>query len=519
VITQTDRINAKVNAVFSIIAGVFFTLIVALVVFGQSAFSFAYPRASLLSNLALLPLLLAASFLFVWLRRRFAGRPSAPERWRRFLAVYFIALLALQTIVTRSLWFYPGWDVQSVREAALRLAQGEPVLNGEYFRMCPNNAFLTFLLAVPLWAAGRLGLAVPYAVLPYASTWLVSLSCIVCELCVCKLTQSRFARLGALLLMTVWIGFTLTNVVPYTDTFSILFPVTAFYVYLSRMRSFPKWLLITLLCFFGANVKPTVLIFEIALILLSAFRVFPLSAMTRKRWLRAGAVVLAIVLGAVPMRLLHDASIRYLAGSATPQEQLSETHYLMIGMNDDSYGGHSDEDLAFSTSFATLAERQAANLQVVLERVNARGFLGNVRFLAIKAYKAFSDGTLAAGHSYLILQRPVRTDAFSVTLRKFYQYNSRENILASTVQQGVWLVILLLCLAAFLRKSRRSRVTALLGFTLLGVGGYQLLFEVWPRYLFLYAPFFIITASIGLDGLRWPLRWKTVKAAAPVAKA
>ena len=40
---------------------------------------------------------------------------------------------------------------------------------------------------------------------------------------------------------------------------------------------------------------------------------------------------------------------------------------------------------------------------------------------------------------------------------------------------------------------------ALLALTLLGVTAYLLLFEVWPRYLFLYAPFFILLASMALD--------------------
>ena len=35
--------------------------------------------------------------------------------------------------------------------------------------------------------------------------------------------------------------------------------------------------------------------------------------------------------------------------------------------------------------------------------------------------------------------------------------------------------------------------------TLIGLTAYLLLFEVWPRYLFLYAPFFVILSSLAFD--------------------
>ena len=34
---------------------------------------------------------------------------------------------------------------------------------------------------------------------------------------------------------------------------------------------------------------------------------------------------------------------------------------------------------------------------------------------------------------------------------------------------------------------------------MIGLTAYLLLFEVWPRYLFLYAPFFVILASLAFD--------------------
>lgn len=66
------------------------------------------------------------------------------------------------------------------------------------------------------------------------------------------------------------------------------------------------------------------------------------------------------------------------------------------------------------------------------------------------------------------------------------------------IAQWLWLMILALCAFTVLRQYEKT-VVALLALTLLGATAYLLLFEVWPRYLFLYAPFFVILASLALD--------------------
>ena len=67
-----------------------------------------------------------------------------------------------------------------------------------------------------------------------------------------------------------------------------------------------------------------------------------------------------------------------------------------------------------------------------------------------------------------------------------------------TLYQGVWLGVLTLCAVAAFRQ-RRNPTAALLCLTLVGLTAYLLLFEVWPRYLFLYAPFFVILGSLALE--------------------
>lgn len=136
--------------------------------------------------------------------------------------------------------------------------------------------------------------------------------------------------------------------------------------------------------------------------------------------------------------------------------------------------------------------------------MSGRNALENLYFFTVKAYKAFSDGTFAANQSYLMLDTPTRTDAFGKLAQQVFYRRGSLNPLHTTLLQGVWLVVLLLCVAALLGRRRREPATAVLGLTVMGVGAYLLLFEVWPRYLYLYAPLFVVLAAVGLDSLRWP---------------
>ena len=486
------------------LAGLFFLLVLGLMLFAQGRLSAYYAQPYLLANVVLLPIALLLTAAAATLRR-FAGTAPRHMRWGVLLAVYFALLLVAQLVFTRSVWYKPGFDVINVYQDAQRLAEGRRV-GSVYYNLCPNNAPLTVLLSVPLWVALQLKLAVPYAVLPYLGAVMANLSLLLAMLCIGKLTQSRFARVVSLALGTVWITFSMLTTVPYTDIFAIVFPVLALYLYVSDLRTLPKWFLISLTLFFGASIKPTVLIFMIALVLANALRLLLAARPFKQVAGRAGAVLLAILLGAAPGLVWQNLSTAYLAGSASPQGQLSETHYLMLGMNGDTFGGHSPDDVTFSTSFATLAERRNANLERAWQRVSGRSLAENVAFFATKAYKAFSDGMFAANSSFLVLEVSPRTDALSTFLRSLMYRNGQLHPWLVTLEQGVWLIVLSMGIFALFGRARRQHIAALLGLTLLGAGLYLLLIEVWPRYIYIYSPFFLVLAALGLEKLRFGKR-------------
>lgn len=473
---------------------VMMAVIVALLVLMQGAFGFAYEGKSLLGNAPLWAGAMCAIALLFFMRSREKG----DEKQRLWLMRgLFLGVLAVQFLVARCCWTHLGWDPGEVHRAAEDIARGLPVSNSEYFRLCPNNAPLTLLLVPPLWAAVKVGLGVPYVALPYVDAVILNLTAYLATRCVYRLTRSRTARWFALALSVGWIALSPYILYPYTDVYVILFPLLTLWVWLFDTKPLRKWLLISLLSFIGYAVKPTALIVFIALVLLEALR-FLAGRLTPARLRRAGAILCVVVIGALPGLAFQKLSIKALTGTAKPEAQLSLTHYLMLGMNGATYGGHSDGDVDFSKSYATLEERQAANLQKARERLTGRSLTENLRFFAIKAYKAYADGSFAAHGSFIHVEIPKRTDGLSTFLRSLYMKKSAYGAHCTTIAQFAWLGVLTLCACAAVAQRRRP-VVAVLCLTLIGLTMYLLLFEVWPRYLFLYAPFFVILSALAFD--------------------
>lgn len=476
-----------------LVTGVLFITILGLLVLGQDLLSPYYTAGfSFVSNDLLWAGALVVCGVLIWLNVRL-GEKSAGRTERWIIRGLFLITLAIQFLIARCCWFHMGWDAQKVHMTAEELARGVALTDPDYFRACSNNAPLALLQAVPLWAAVRIGLGVPYVVLPYIDAVFLNLSAYLCVLCVQELTQSRVARLFALVLSIGWIALSPYILYPYTDTFAILFPVLCLYIWLKCSKAVLKWLLISFFAFAGACVKPTVLIVFIALIALEICT--GLKNLRCVYWKRTLAVTAAIVIAALPGLWFQSFAVEFITGTATPEEQMSATHYLMLGMNDKTFGGHSPEDVAYTQSFETLQEKQRAQLQMTWKRIADRGLAGNLRFFAIKAYKAYADGSFAAHSSFLQLEVPKRSDGLSTLMRNFYLKNGSYILPCHTLIQGLWLGVLTLCaLAAF--RCRRHPLLSPVCLTLAGLTAYLLLFEVWPRYLFLYAPFFVILSSM-----------------------
>lgn len=485
----------KWYAVCCAAAGLIFAGLLVLLLFGEKPFARVYTTRSLWKNWQLLPFSALGAGCLWWLNARETGsRKPLNKSW---IAVYFAGLLALQTVILHSVWFYSGLDAQIVYHTAEELVQGiRPLEWTWYFEAFPNNAFVTAGYALLLKLGYAVGLAVPYILLVYLNGVALNLAALFAFLCVEELTQSRTARWFALALCTLWIGLSPHIMYVYTDALAAPFPVLALYCLLKVKKPWLKWGLFTLVSFVGFAIKPTAVILWIAGVMVSA-GAWLLGGWKNSGWRRPVMIACAVIIGILPGMALQKASLYWITGSTSTEKSVVPTHYFMMGMRSGTYGGYSETDTQFTIGIESKEERTRLTLEEAIRRIESRTVSENANLLIGKAYKAYADGTFGSNYGLPTAEVPRKTDAISLFWRSVFHTRGAYNPIHNTIGQGVWLALLGLSAAGFLRRRREAEM-AVIGLAHCGLLLYQLLGETAPRYLFLYAPLFAVGAAAAL---------------------
>jgi len=177
----------------------------------------------------------------------------------------------------------------------------------------------------------------------------------------------------------------------------------------------------------------------------------------------------------------------------------------MMGLNAERSGVFEEEDVLYSNSFQTKAERQRANVQVIKERLNNYGPLGFIKLLVNKALINFNDGSFAwevEGNFYKELL-PDNNKIFAPIFMNYYSsYEDYDNTVFKQIVQSLWLWVLIFSLGFIIPLQKNNLIyfsidnvvyLSIIGFVL-----FVMIFEARARYLFVFAPIFIICAFIGL---------------------
>lgn len=180
------------------------------------------------------------------------------------------------------------------------------------------------------------------------------------------------------------------------------------------------------------------------------------------------------------------------------------THFVMMGLNNERDGVYNGKDVEYSASFVTSSERKKANIEVIKERLNNFGILNYMKFLSKKALVNYGDGTFAwgvEGNFYKKLY-PDKNSWISPMLKSFF-YSGRKNYdKTSTFQQAIWIGVIVSMLGLlFIKQCCMNNKIAVLMLSILGLTVFELLFESRARYLYIYAPIYIILSILGLKNV------------------
>ncbi len=433
-------------------------------------------------------------------------RIGHPVLW--ILAGYLV-LGVLQLLLVRAVYFYTSWDVGGLRESVENLLQGVPLQETgavHDYSVYPNNLLLFYLFTLIERAGRFFGMEEPYNLCVYLSCVCVDLACFLGQLTVNRLVRTPGVRALYAVVGTVFILFSPWIMIPYSDTYGMLFVALGCFGIVCLRESRIRWFVVAFAGFVGYGIKPSG-IFPLfaAWLIYGVSYLFTIRENFREflRLLTATAVF-GIVSVLLPLWIQYACSL-----PLEPQLRMPYSHWLMMGFNETMKGGYTHDDFLYSQSFPDVESRTEGTLERFLERVEDMADRGTLLyFLKEKALVNFNDGAFAWGEEggFFLWQVEHDNRLYSLFLRAAVPEGTWGSdgayfALHKTVRQGIWLAVLLGIAFAALEGREHTREKACLMTAVCGLFLFVMLFEARARYLFLYTPVFLALSVCGCDAL------------------
>lgn len=428
-------------------------------------------------------------------------------RRRLWVALFLLCLLPLQAVVAHAAYYQPGWDVSILTEGGYWLARNEGMVDPIYFAQYPNNVPLLMV-----WAyVTKLVLAFGGMDFLFAEIVLCLVLINVSVLLVYFLAE-RFCgapiALTALCFCVPFLCFAPWIVIPYSDSFTIPFPILAFWLWIKAgdtavfMRRVACYAACGLVIGIGYCFKPTVFLVAVAFVITDLLR-------RRNKQTLLSLVALAFVLSCV---MLANSALcrRILYASGVTEEQIQTysfpaAHFFNMGLSESTnsvtggiaYGKWCAEDIETAGSVYTSKEKTQVTLRAASEKLAEMGPLGYLSYLNKKLRWVLGDGTM-----YFNGESPVY-DCFQSTphaqfFQQFWWRGGRFYGVTAHILQGIWMLTLGLCaLPLFCRhQPYAARWLAGLRLCVCGIIVFIALFEGRSRYLTNYLPLFMLLAAV-----------------------
>lgn len=492
-----------------------YTLILILVVFFRNTMQYVWDMEN--KNLPvpqwvllLLGVAITAGMVFLcfkyreWLGawcRKYAGAAAAAGT---------VLLFFVQLYISSLIYFSPGWDSGLLVDFAQHMENGTlgEIMDdvSGYFSLAPNNILLTLIFQQLIHFSRMTGIFAENGGL----MMLIMIQCVISSVtvylvyrCVLKTTESRTAAFAGWFAAAFFVGLSAWMVFPYSDATGMLFPICNLSVYLLWEKKYlpVKWMVMSVITVFGYFIKPQTVIVFLAILIVEGLRWCREKNRCRVRLLCIAAALLAV--GST-----YTVCGKAMEGFKTEigfdeEKSLGILHYMMLGLNEENAGMYSFTDVEYSMSFETKEERDNANLSKIKERITQYGAAGLLKHWQKKMTANYGDGTFGWGGQeggFYIEIYPEKNLPLSWFLRSVYYSGGEFFAGYFTVRQMVWLVILLLMGGAAWRKGTRAKDNGIdvMILSVIGLTLFELIFEAHAKYLYTYAPFFVMLSVIGL---------------------
>lgn len=429
------------------------------------------------------------------------------------LVIVSICFLFLQVLFVYNYYFITAWDTGYIIPASMAAAHGKSLEQWtEPLSMYPNNLFLVYIYSriIKYLIIVGFGDYAYFALLVFQCiiNWLVGL--FLFDIMI-TLKHNFCLALFAYVLYIILVGLSPWVSIPYSDSVALFFPTLILAIYVKQFSGVfctnIKWFIIAFLSYMGYRIKPQVLIITIAIICVHLSLIL-LEHKFNKNVIKK---FISFFCGLICSFLIVNYMCSTLNINLNESKRYSFPHFFMMGMNVESMGVWSSEDVNYSYEFDSVSERDKHNLLKAKERIEEMGMLGLAKHLCRKTLTNYNDGTFCWGGEGSFYKEILseKNSIISPFLRNIY-YNrecqGKYYVIWSHFEQIVWIAVLLLTVLN-VSLSSKDHKNAVMMLSIIGLTVFELLFEARARYLFIYVPIYIVLAAQGIVKLCDAISW------------
>ena len=395
------------------------------------------------------------------------------------LGLQFILLLISAFVISS----IPQVDLIHILTEINSLNDTGSILNSVYYSVYPNNRFLLIILY---------GLQ---KIIPISNQILFSLLSTICISVMSLFTYKTVNKVlnlnkGLLSLFICVLSPIFYLYVSYYYTDVLMLPFSSILIYLivktkdeKNLKSNVLYgLLIGIIAIIGYKIR------AVAIFILVAYFVYLIFT---KKILIVLKKFAPIIIGAILTITCIDTIENKFFTNVNVDKEFPMTHWIMMGVNEKSYGYYSQDDYNLSSSASNVSERTDLNIKEIKNRLSDLGPFGTVKLLVVKLVSVWGKGDYSY-QKYLELVNDFNP-SYSYLLED-------KNIVINYLLQFSKIVVMFMAIISLINiyKSGKKSIIAI---SLFGAVFFYLVWEVCPRYGLSFLPWLILIGTCSYDTL------------------
>ena len=476
---------------------------IATAVFGELGTEYPMPVGIVILRFAALILsFLGISAAFVALCRFLSSdkRENLSERKTNTKLIFGCVgiMLALQLVCAFCLRMEPITDLAAIDSYAQRIVAEdsfdciETSFNNHYIIRYQNNVFILLFTTLVYKITHALTGSFSHTPMIILSTLAINSAVLMTVLTARRVFGERKALFTIMLCAFFTPYYTFTPYF-YTDSFSLPLVIGTVYTFVVAMQSDKRskkvcfLMLSGAICFTGFEMKGSVII------LVPALLIYLLLKYGIKR---AAKMCAALLLGFCVLFAGYTVALKssdIISEEYSERYQFPAAHWVMMGLKD--IGGYNFDDIDFSKSLPSKAERQKESLKVIAERIADKGVAGMATHLGKKAVWTYMDGTYYVAN---YLQNPQQDSP----LREVVLYGGKYRFVFFAYSFGYQMFLMAMIAYSGLcaRRKGKTDLSTLFRIAIFGMVLFFLIWETNARYPFNFTPLYILLATEGAFG-------------------